>query len=266
MHLPTRETLWVDTPHGRLFCCRWFPVTVAGEPQRPPIILFHDSLGCVALWRDFPQQLCLATGREVIAYDRLGFGQSAAHPGALALDFIRDEAECCFSHVRRSLQIGRFVALGHSVGGAMAAACAAFYGQHCTALITLSAQAFVEDRTVQGIREAQLLFRQPGQLARLEKYHGDKAPWVLEAWTGTWLSPAFSPWTIESVIDTLACPLLALHGVHDEYGSELHPKRIARLTSGPGHYQLIDDCHHLPHREAPDVVLAAVQRMLTTHD
>lgn len=83
----TTEPLWIETPLGRLFCCRWFPDNWPDAPQKPPIVLFHDSLGCVALGRDFPRQLSQATGREVIAYDRLGFGQSDAYPGTLPLHF-----------------------------------------------------------------------------------------------------------------------------------------------------------------------------------
>lgn len=256
------ETLWIDTPKGRLFCTRWFPATASNVVQKPPLVLFHDSLGCVALWRDFPQQLSQATGREVIAYDRLGFGQSDAYPGPIPLNFIRDEAEYGFAHLKAALQIEQFVAFGHSVGGAMAAACASLYPAHCSALITVSAQAFVEDLTLEGIRTAQAQFRQPGQMTRLEKYHGDKAAWVLSAWADTWLSNAFSDWTLESLADAVQCPLLALHGEHDEYGSVLHPQRIAKLSAGPGAYVILPDCHHVPHREAPEAVLGHVSRLL----
>ncbi|MCJ8206807.1 alpha/beta fold hydrolase [Pseudomonas sp. RGM2987] len=171
-----------------------------------------DSLGCVALWRDFPEQLCQTTGREVIAYDRLGFGQSDAYPGSLPLHFIRDEAERFFGYIKAALQIRQFVALGHSVGGAMAAACASLYSQDCQALITIAAQAFVEERTLQGIRAAELQFQQPGQIARLHKYHGDKAEWVPSAWTRTWLAETFRGWTIEGTVGEVQCPVLALHG------------------------------------------------------
>ncbi|MNO56908.1 acyl-CoA esterase [compost metagenome] len=255
------ESLWVDTPGGRLFVRRWFP-EAAKQPAKPPIVLFHDSLGCVELWRDFPQQLCLATGHEVIAYDRLGFGLSDAYPGTLPLHFIRDEAERFFALLKTQLQIERFVAFGHSVGGAMAATCAALYSQYCAAVITVAAQAFVEQKTLHGIEVAKAQFAQPGQLQRLEKYHADKAPWVLSAWTDTWLSQAFSGWTIENRIDLIQCPLLALHGEHDEYGSVSHPQRIAQLSRTSGEYRIIANCHHVPHREAPDVVLDAVVRLL----
>jgi pimeloyl-ACP methyl ester carboxylesterase len=259
----TTETRWIDTPHGRLFCCRWFPENRGEQQEKPPIVLFHDSLGSVALWRDFPQQLCQATGLEVIAYDRLGFGLSDVYPGAMPLNFIRDEAECFFAYLKASLRIDRFIAFGHSVGGAMAAACASLYAPDCVALITVSAQAFVEDLTLQGIREAEVQFEQPGQMARLEKYHGEKASWVFSAWTRTWLSPAFKDWTLESTVGAIHCPLLAIHGQYDEYGSTLHPQRIARLSSVSGDCLIVDDCHHVPHREAPDAVLKAVSDFLS---
>ena len=256
------ETLCIDTLQGRLFCCRWFPEGSLEQASKPPIILFHDSLGCIELWRDFPRQLSQATGREVIAYDRLGFGQSDAYPGLLPLHFIGDEAGYFFAHLKSELQIEDFVALGHSVGGAMAAACASLYPGSCKGLITIAAQAFVEDRTLQGIREAQIQFAQPEQMARLGKYHGNKAPWVLTAWTGTWLGEAFADWTLEREIEAIGCPILALHGEHDEYGSVLHPQRIARLSQASGESLILEGCRHVPHRDAPDVVLQAVARFL----
>lgn len=262
----TRETLWIDTPQGRLLCCRWFPVLGADPVTRPPIFLLHDSLGCIALWRDFPEQLSEATGREVIAYDRLGFGQSAPYPGSLPRNFIRDEAQRFFALVKQALQIERFVVLGHSVGGGMAAACASAHAAHCTALITVAAQAFVEDRTVQGIRAAQAQFAEPGYMARLEKYHGDKASWVLAAWTGTWLAEDFSDWTIEREIDAIHCPALVLHGEHDEYGSVCHPQRLAQLSPAGSECVILSDCQHVPHREKPDAVLEVVARFLRGRD
>ena len=250
------ETVWIETPLGQLFARRWFP-SVA-DARKPVIVLFHDSLGCVELWRDFPEQLCQATGLQVVAYDRLGFGQSAAFPGTLPLTFIADEAERFFAPLREALGIDRFIAFGHSVGGAMASSCAARYPDDCLALITESSQAFVEDRTLEGIRTAKAQFQAPGQLDRLARYHGDKAQWVLDAWTETWLSPAFSGWTLESCVGALDCPLLALHGDLDEYGSVLHPKRIAALAGDKGEAVILDGCHHLPHREDPTRVLAHV--------
>ena len=63
----------------------------------------------------------MATGRVVIAYDRLGFGRSSPHPGRLDLDFVDDEAKNSLPHLCAAFGLTRAVFLGHSVGGAMAA-------------------------------------------------------------------------------------------------------------------------------------------------
>ncbi|MDH4584493.1 alpha/beta hydrolase [Pseudomonas sp. BN415] len=264
MPSPSHHTqdLWISSLHGRLFVRIWSPDHLSPSVDEAPIVLFHDSLGCVELWREFPAKLASITGRTVVAYDRLGFGRSSAHPGQLAFGFVGDEAERDFPLVKDRLGIREFIAFGHSVGGGMATHCANRHREHCLALITESAQAFVEDRTLAGIREAKQVFQQDDQLDRLRKYHGDKARWVLEAWTETWLSPAFADWNLEAEVDRLDCPVLAIHGDQDEFGSELHPQQIARLTDGPSRMLLIEDCGHVPHREKPEAVLLAVAELL----
>ncbi len=191
--LKTQE-LWVDTGAGRLFAKAW-NVDWIGGPGQAPVILFHDLLGCVELWRDFPSKLARATGRGVIAYDRLGFGRSDRHPGPLGITFVRDEAHGSFSALRAHLNITNFVAFGHSVGGGMAIIAAGAFSKDCRALVTELAQAFVEDRTLEGIREAERGFARQDQMERLRRYHGDKAEWVLRSWIDSWLSEEFASWT-----------------------------------------------------------------------
>lgn len=260
----TRD-FWVNTDHGRLFAKRW-ESTSAPASDTAPLILFHDSLGCVELWRDFPERLVQATGRSVVAYDRLGFGRSDAHPATLNRDFVRDEARVAFRVLRDALGIERFVAFGHSVGGGMAVACAAAYSADCRALITESAQAFVEDRTIQGIVDARQAFAQPGQLERLKKYHDDKAAWVLSAWIDTWLAPAFADWNLDADLRRVHCPVLVLHGDHDEYGSARHPQRIGALTPGHSTVRILQGCGHVPHREQRDLVLELIAQWLAADE
>ncbi|WP_293854295.1 alpha/beta hydrolase [uncultured Alsobacter sp.] len=241
----------VETPGGRLFTRSWGAAAPA-----PAILLFHDSLGCVDLWRDFPARLAAATTLRVVAYDRLGFGRSDAHPGPIGPDFIREEARTAVPALSEALGLGPLVLLGHSVGGAMAVATAASHGGLCQGVITIASQAFVEDRTLQGILEAKAAFAEPGQMERLARYHGDKARFVLEAWTQTWLSPDFADWSQDEDLGRLSCPLLALHGDRDEYGSLAHPQRIVARAGGPARAVTLADCGHVPHREKPELVIA----------
>ncbi len=250
---------WIEHAHGRLFARCWSPSTAARRAAlQSPIVLVHDSLGCVELWRDFPAQLSAATGRRVIAYDRLGFGKSDPRVGRPGLDFVADEAKTYFATVREQLGFRRFIAFGHSVGGGMAVHCAAAFGADCEALITESAQVFPEDRTLQGIDAAKAQFKDAQQLRRLQKYHGDKARWVLEAWTETWLHPEFAAWSLATVLPAVRNPVLAIHGVHDEYGSTRHPELIGQLCAGPSRVEILADTYHVPHRERPEVVLDLV--------
>ncbi|MFC5479109.1 alpha/beta fold hydrolase [Massilia suwonensis] len=231
---------------------------------RAPIVLLHDSLGSVALWRDFPARLAAGTGRTVLAYDRLGFGESSPRADVLTTSFIGDEAATVFEAVRAQLGIRKFVVFGHSVGGAMAIHCAARYPDDCEALITESAQVFAEETTLEGIRVAKAQFADPEQLGRLEKYHGSKAQWVLDAWTGTWLSAPFASWTLRDVLPQVAAPTLAIHGGDDEYGTTLHPRLISEWSRGEVRVEIMQEAHHLPHREAPSQVVDLVRGFLET--
>src|SRR5262249_34286696 len=153
---------------------------------------------------------------------------------------------------------------GHSVGGGMSVCAGAALPDSVVAVITESAQAFVEDLTVAGIREAEAGFKAPGQMDRLEGYHGDKAQGGLEAWTKTGLSPRFADWTLDAELRRLRCPVLAMHGDRDEYGSRLHAERIAGLAGAGGEMAIFEDCGHVPHREKPEAVLQAVTRFAAT--
>lgn len=260
--IDTRDA-WVEHPEGPLFARIWTPAAAGPEgPPQAPILLFHDSLGCVELWRNFPEVLSRATGRQVIAYDRLGFGRSAPRQDTLAMDFIAQEARSVVPVLRARLGFERFVALGHSVGGGMAVYCAAAFPEACEALVTIAAQAFPEDRTLDGILVAKAQFTDPLQVERLGRYHGDKARWVLDAWIETWTHPEFASWSLAETLPQVVCPVLAIHGAQDEYGSARHPEMIGALSSGPARVEIMPDTFHVPHREKPEAVVALVAGFL----
>ncbi|MFL6699306.1 MAG: alpha/beta fold hydrolase [Vitreoscilla sp.] len=251
---------WIVHPRGRLFARQWCPE--GADAAGAPVVLLHDSLGCVELWRDFPALLATATRRRVVAYDRLGFGRADARTGRPSKDFIAEEAVAFFPTLREQLDIGRFAVVGHSVGGGMAVEIAAHAGADCEALVTMSAQAFVEDRTIAGLRVAQAQFEDPRQVERLAKYHGSQASWALDAWLGQWLDPAFATWSLAAALPRVACPVLAIHGAQDEYGSAAHPKRIVDGVSGPASLEMLPGVGHVPYREQPDLVVRLIADFL----
>jgi pimeloyl-ACP methyl ester carboxylesterase len=252
---------WIGTPQGRLFARSWQPDTDFHQ-RRPTILLLHDSLGCVELWRDFPERLAGATRLPVVAYDRLGFGRSDSYPGVLPLHFIIDEAATTVPMLCSQLGLETLIPLGHSVGGGMAVTVVAHLPECCVAVVTVAAQAFVEARTLDGIRSTREAFADPTQFGRLSRYHGDKARWVLDAWTGTWLAPAFADWSLNDELPRVRCPILVVRGEHDEYVSGRHSERIGALAAGPSEIVTLPNCGHVPHRECPNLLQETITQFL----
>lgn len=248
------EDQYIESQSGQLFVRQWIPGNCS---DLAPMILMHDSLGCVGLWRDFPEQLASSMNRKVIAYDRLGFGQSTARHNMLPFSFVGDEAKTVIPLLCDVLEVSDFLMLGHSVGGAMALSVAAI-NTNCKAVVSISSQAFVEERTREGIREARESFRDPQSFSKLEKWHHEKSEWVLNAWTNTWLAPGFASWNLNKELASVFCPVLVIHGEQDEYGSVAFPDMIANSTKGVTQKEIYQECGHVPHREQPVRLLASV--------
>lgn len=215
--------------------------------------------------RSFPQALAASTQRHVIAYDRLGFGQSSVRTHPATARFIDEEAHVYLPALVAALGLRQYLLLGHSVGGGMALVAAATAANQCTAVITESAQAFVQEQTLCGIREAQKAFENEAQFAKLAKWHGERARWVLAAWTEVWLAPAFRTWSLDPYLPKVHCPVLALHGDADAFGSDAFARRITQGVQGASRLEILASCGHVPHHEKKDEVLRRVQAFLTEH-
>ena len=253
------EDIEVNLPGGQTFVRRWTPDTCVAAV---PVVLLHDSLGSVEQWRDFPAALAQRLRRPVLAYDRPGYGRSSPRHDAPSPDFIAEEAQVHFPALRRALGLDAFGLFGHSVGGAMAIVVAATHAEDCRFVITESAQAFVESRTLDGIRSAKRQFEDDAHFARLTKWHGERTRWVLEAWTEVWLHPAFADWSLDAWLPQVRCPVLAIHGDLDEYGSITFPERIVGGVRDRSQLAILEGCGHVPHRERPEQILQLVSEFV----
>ena len=228
--------------------------------------MLHDSLGCVEMWRDLPQQLAHALNCRVIAYDRLGFGRSDRQHQQIAPNFIDTEPRQDFAHVLAHFGVNRFVVLGHSVGGVMAVHVAAQYPQQCLAVVSISAIVFNEAITVASVAQAKTAFQDPAQRDRLAKYHADNTQWVLDSWTETWLSPAFVNWSLLPALKQVVAPLLWIQGRADEYASARHAEHVLQtVTQNRCQIDLFHDVGHFPHRERPLEVLQKIACFVTAN-
>lgn len=252
--------IWAEASGDKIFVRIWN--AAPDYKTNPPIIMLHDSLGCVELWRDFPAKIAALTNRPVIAYDRLGFGKSDSRHDQIKPDFIAQEIHT-FEALLTRLSINTFYLLGHSVGGPIGITLAAHYWENTVGLIAISpTPIFIEDRTLNGITEAEIFFSNPEKLQKLAQYHGDKTEWVFRAWVDTWKSDAFANWTMDEYIRNIQCPALIIHGDNDEFASLEHPVRIQSLSPSFTDVIVLKKCAHYPHRENPDIVLGHIQKFL----
>jgi pimeloyl-ACP methyl ester carboxylesterase len=255
-----REPLSIALPEGRVEAIRILPASA--RPGASPIVFLHDALGSVSLWRDLPDRLCSALGREGLAFDRLGFGLSGPRPGPPGLGFLQAEATERLPEVLRRAGIRRPVLFGHSDGASIALLFAAAFPDVPAAVVSIAAHVFVEEVTLAGIDEAVRAWETTDLPERLGRHHGAKAESVFRGWSETWRDPAFRGFSAVEAIRPLRCPLLVIQGEKDEYGTVAQVEAIAAAVSGPVKTLVLSGLGHFPHREDPEKVLAATESFL----
>ena len=232
---------------------RDFPAAVDG---RPNLLLLHEGLGCVAMWRDFPAKLAAATGCRVIVWSRAGYGGSQPYPEAREIGYMHREAEESLPGLLAALNIERPVLIGHSDGGSIALIFAGAFPDVPLGIAVLAPHEFVEEITLAGIRSARSVWESTDWPKKLGRYHLD-APRVFREWNDTWLSLPFRDWNIEQYLPRIRRPVLAIQGEDDEYATMRQIEVIAERVPGTQLLKL-PDCGHTPQRDQEAVVLAAL--------
>jgi pimeloyl-ACP methyl ester carboxylesterase len=214
------------------------------------IVLLHDSLGCIELWRDFPKQLAQATEMNVFSYDRLGYGKSGSFLSPVRTKDYMDIEVDILLQVLASNGIQNPILFGHSDGGTIALLAAARYPQSFNAVITEGAHVFVEDETLDGILKTKEQYATTNLKERLERYHGSHTQALFDAWTETWLSPMFLDWNIEHHLPQITTPVMVIQGAEDEFGTLAQVDAIAQGVRGFVEVCIVPNAGHSPHKQA----------------
>lgn len=236
----------------------WNDVARAGAD---PIVLLHEGLGSISLWRDFPEKLASATSRAVFAYSRAGHG--ASDPPAIphTSRFMHEEAIDRLPGILEQAGIERAVLLGHSDGGSIALIFAATHPARVPALVLEAAHVFVEDVSIASIERIKREYETTDLRRRLAKHHAHVDA-AFHGWNDVWLSPEFRDWNLEEYLPRVSAPALVIQGENDEYGTLRQVDAIARQVNGPVETLVLPDCGHSPHRGHPARVLGAIVKFL----
>ncbi|WP_259295024.1 alpha/beta fold hydrolase [Paraburkholderia sp. DHOC27] len=241
------------------------------ERRDAPIALFlHEGLGSIAMWRDWPQQLCNQLGMRGLVYSRPGYGRSTPRPHTERWqpDYMHVQARDVLPALLDVLNVdaaqrSRMWVIGHSDGGSIALLYAAAFPLALAGAVVVAPHVFVEEISLQGIEQTRLDYRQTALRDRLSRYHADVDS-AFYGWSDAWLNPAFLTWSIVDALPAIRCPLLAVQGHDDHYGTMAHLDTIARAVP---HAQLVKlaACGHSPHRDAPLALNAAIDAFVTQH-
>ena len=228
---------------------------IEGAP--PELVFLHEGLGSIRQWRGFPARVAAATGRAALVYDRYGYGGSdvLAEP-RVSTRFMHDAALVELPELLAKAGIAEPVLIGHSDGASIALIHAGA-GHAVRALVALAPHVFVEDVCIRSIEEARRQFETGDLGPRLGRYHRDPHR-TFHLWCDVWLDPGFRAWNIEELLPAIRCPVLAIQGEDDRYGTMAQLEAVARAVSGPFELVKLPDCGHSPHLDQPERTLDAL--------
>ncbi|MBL8397383.1 MAG: alpha/beta hydrolase [Candidatus Accumulibacter sp.] len=235
---------------------RWLP----GKQAGPTLLLLHEGLGSVTMWRDFPDRLAAATGCRTLLWSRLGYGWSSPLTSPRTVRYLHEEALQRLPRLLAAFGIDRPLLVGHSDGGSIALIFAAAFPENLAGAVVLAPHEFVEEKALAGIRRAGEHFASSDWPQRLARHHRDPAA-VFHAWHDTWLSPEFRAWRITDDLPAIRCPILAIQGQDDEYATM---RQIDCIAEALPEVELLKlpACRHSPHRDQPAAVCAAIARFV----
>lgn len=232
------------------------------DAQAPVMVFLHEGLGSVSMWRNFPDQLCQALGCRGLVYSRPGYGNSTprAADDHWAPDFMHRQADEVLPAFLRAVgvhvQKQPLWLFGHSDGGSIALLYATHHPKALAGAIVVAPHILVEEVSIASIAQARNAYLETDLRQRLARHHADpdSAFW---GWNDIWLDPGFRPWRIDDQLGRITCPLMAVQGVDDAYGTLEQIRGIARKVPQCELLEL-QACGHSPHKDQPDRLIAAV--------
>lgn len=259
------DIVWEDGASGQYECpnapsaALEYATYGASPDKAPTIVMLHEGLGCVALWRDFPQQLAKQTGCGVFVYSRAGYGASSLVSLPRPLDYMTNEAVEVLPQMLDAIGFEKGVLLGHSDGATIAAIYAGSVIDHrVRGLVLLAPHFFAEPSGLASIAKAKEAFENGDLRQGLMKYHKD-ADNAFRGWNDAWLDPEFVNWNVAEVIEYFRVPVLVIQGKQDQYGTIAQITEIEDRIYSPLDVVMLDDCKHAPQFDQPNLTVSAVQ-------
>lgn len=231
----------------------------------PALVLLHEGLGCVDMWRDFPDRLSEITSYPVFVYSRQGYGRSDPKPSPWSVQYMHEEGLNILPRVLATAGLSNVILIGHSDGASIALIYSGGVRNHrAHALILMAPHVFNEPVCVASIEQARTAYLEADLRLRLQRYHGENVDHAFWGWNGAWLDLDFLNWDIERYLPSVSIPVLLMQGEQDQYGTLKQIEAISTQAASPVQTMLLPDCRHSPHLDQPQLVLDNIKGFLKT--
>ena len=235
---------------------------IAGKTNAPVLVLLHEGLGCVDMWKGFPKLLANKTGLSVFVYSRQGYGRSDPCVLPRPASYMHDEAQL-LNKLLSQIPGKSFIPVGHSDGASIASIYAGSDPEHdIQGLVLMAPHFYVEQISLQSIGKIKVLYETGDLRERLEKYHPDQVDTAFKGWNDVWLSDAFLDWNICEYLPEINVPTLVIQGDSDEYGSIDQMRTAERLINATVTRRLFKNCGHSVHGELESETVEEIVRFL----
>jgi len=235
-------------------------------PEKPVLVFLHEGLGCVAMWRDFPEKLCQEVGLNGFVYSRQGYGASDPIPLPRPVEYMHHEGLNVVSPVLDAAGISSTILIGHSNGGSIAIIHAgAVKDPRVKAIILIAAHIFNEEVTVNSIAKAKIAYETTDLRQGLTKYHGDNVDCAFRGWNDIWLHADFWHWNIEEFLPGIDVPSLVMQGADDQYGSVAQVNAIEAGLNCLTETVIIEGAKHSAHLDQPAATIKAITNFIDQH-
>jgi pimeloyl-ACP methyl ester carboxylesterase len=228
--------------------------------DKATVVMLHEGLGSIAMWKDFPERIAEATGCGVLVYSRYGHGKSDRLAEKRSVEFMHHEAKVVLPELLSQMSIQHPILLGHSDGGSIALIYAGTWPGRVRGLVLEAPHVFVEDFGLRSTVAIRNVYESTELRAKLARHH-DHVDETFYGWNDIWLDPQFREWNIEKYLDAITCPTLVIQGADDEYGTVAHVEAIRRRVPG-AQTLILPHCGHSPHRDQPELTLDTVSKFV----
>ncbi len=224
----------------------------------PTIVLLHEGLGSLTMWKDLPEKINKATNCNVVAFSRAGYGKSSSVKLPRPLNYMSIEAKKYLPELIKQLNLKKYFLIGHSDGGTIAALYSSEnFNDNLLGIVLIAPHFFIEDFNLISIKKIELEFKSGDLKRKLSKYHSNVEN-TFYGWSRAWLDPDFYNWDITSSLKNIDVPVLGIQGNADPYGSVNQIDRLEQNLSVKFYKLILDQCGHNPLFEKTDETISKI--------